>query len=311
LASTIRNGAPNASANTILIGTIAGDNQITVNEITSGLVISGTTTLTNAATSSFAVTVSDGINTIIVPTASITNTSGNWTASLTASQIKLLINGPLRVNASVNDAGILVYDTAFPTLNLATPVLTITDNVPGVVTGNGTVIFTFSFTEAVTGFDATDVGVTNGTKGTFTGTGSSYTLEVTPTSNSSGTISVTVASGVAVGVNTGRANTAASATQDFNTTLAATAPSLTLDIDNLATNANPLVTGTTTLPAGAPIFLTIDPDNDSGTSNNITYSATVQSGGIWSVNVATEDSGHRHCPFWWDSQICQNHCGCN
>lgn len=298
MATASRSGAPNASSSSILIGTIAGDNQITVNEITSGLVISGTTTLTAAASSSFTVTITDGTTTITVPTSSITNTSGNWTASLTASQIKSFANGPLTVNASVNDSGILVYDAAFPNLNLPSPVLSITDNVSGVVTGNGTVIFTFSFTEGVTGFDATDVAVANGTKGTFSTVNSStYTLEVTPSSNSSGAINVSVASGAAAGVNTGRGNTAASRTQDFNTTAAASVPTITIDIDGLATNPTPIISGTTSLAAGAPVIITIDPDNDSTTNNGVTYSATVQSGGTWSVNTSTETPDTGVVPF--------------
>jgi hypothetical protein len=204
----------------------------------------------------------------------------------------------LTVNASVNDAGILVYDAAFPTLNLPSPVLSITDNVSGVVTGNGTVIFTFSFSEGVTGFDATDVTVTNGTKGTFSTINSStYTLEVTPTSNSNGTMNVSVASGAAAGVNTGRGNTPASTTQDFNTTAAASVPTVTIDIDGLANSSTPIISGTTSLAAGAPIIVTIDPDNDSATNNSVTYSATVQSGGTWSVNTSTETPDTGVVPF--------------
>ena len=55
---------------------------------------------------------------------------------------------------------------------------------------NSTADFTasFEFSEAVTGFDASDVTVTGGAKGTFSGSGSSYTLVVTP----AGTVDVTV-----------------------------------------------------------------------------------------------------------------------
>lgn len=274
----------------INVYSVTGDNQIALGEIGSGIIITGDT---NQISRTVTVTVTDGTTTITKTTTSgSTYTSGtqNWSVSLTNAEVKSLRNGQLTVTGSVADGnGVSVSDIELPTLNLASPTLSITDNVSGIVTGSGTVTFTFSFSEGVTGFDATDVVVTNGTKGAFsTISSSSYTLVVTPTTNSSGTINVSVASGAALGVNTGRENTAASATQNFNTTAAASAPTITIDIDNLASSSTPTISGTTSLAAGAPVFVTIDPDNNNSTNNNITYSATVQSGGTWSVNTATE-----------------------
>ncbi|MFM2239777.1 MAG: hypothetical protein RJA69_1151, partial [Pseudomonadota bacterium] len=73
------------------------------------------------------------------------------------------------------------------------PTVTITDNVSG-ATATGNVTFTFTFSEAVTGFDASDITVSNGTKGTFTmaNDGLSATLVAIPTSNTSATLSVAV-----------------------------------------------------------------------------------------------------------------------
>ncbi|MGI0483729.1 Ig-like domain-containing protein, partial [Geminocystis sp. CENA526] len=88
------------------------------------------------------------------------------------------------------------------------PTLTISDNVPGVA--NGPVTFTFTFSEAVTGFTADDVTVTNGNKGTFTTVnGQTYTLVVTPTG---GEISVNVPAGAAQDL-AGNNSIAANATQ--------------------------------------------------------------------------------------------------
>lgn len=278
---------------------VTGDNLIVLGEIGSGITIAGDT---NQTSRTVTVTVTDGTTTITkTATSGSTYTSGtqNWSVSITNAEVKSLKNGQLTVTGSVADANsVSVTDVELPTLNLPSPVLSITDNVPGVVTGNGTVIFTFSFTEGVTGFDATDVAVANGTKGTFSTVNSStYTLEVTPTSNSNGTMIVSVASGSAAGVNTGRGNTAASRTQDFNTTAAASVPTITIDIDGLATNPTPIISGTTSLAAGAPVIVTIDPDNDSTTTNSVTYSATVQSGGTWSVNTSTETPDTGVVPF--------------
>ncbi|HJV85365.1 MAG TPA: Ig-like domain-containing protein [Noviherbaspirillum sp.] len=290
----------NASTSTISIGTIAGDDLISVNEIGSGLTISGTTSLTTAPTSAFTVTVTDGTTT---QTATVTaNTSGNWSALLTQSQIQALKNGPLTVTATVLDGTITVSDTALPTLSLPTPTITITDNIPGTAAGDITFTFTFSEdlvpygTNATKAFTADDITVANGTKGTFTKISpTEYTLVVTPTPTSSGTVTVGVASGAAYGVNSGRGNAAATGTQAYNTTdpSAGTPPTLTIDASSLETDSTPLITGTTSLPAGASVIITIDPDNDTTTNNSLTYSAMVQSDHTWSLNLdsATPSSG--------------------
>jgi hypothetical protein len=102
--------------------------------------------------------------------------------------------------------------------DLTPPTVNITDNVAA-ATATGPVTFTFSFSEAVTGFTADDVSVTNGSKGSFSMASDalSATLVVTPTASTSGTLTVSVATG-AFSDASGNANAAgASATQDFNT----------------------------------------------------------------------------------------------
>jgi hypothetical protein len=78
-------------------------------------------------------------------------------------------------------------------------VVTITDSVAE-TNATGPVTFTFTFNEDVgTSFTVDDVAVTGGTKGTFTRiSGTRATLEVTPTTNSTGTILVSVAAGAAL-----------------------------------------------------------------------------------------------------------------
>lgn len=98
------------------------------------------------------------------------------------------------------------------------PTVTITDDISA-NTATGNVTFTFTFSEAVTGFDSSNVVVTNGTKGTFNmaNNGLSATLVVTPTASSSGNIEVSVATGKFTD-NAGNANsTVASTTQAFDT----------------------------------------------------------------------------------------------
>ncbi len=95
------------------------------------------------------------------------------------------------------------------------PALAITDNAAGSVDGD--VTFTFTFSEAVTGFGAEDVHVTNGNAGAFVRIDEkTWTLQVTPSANTTGTIGVTVDNASAADL-AGNGNTAASAEQAFDT----------------------------------------------------------------------------------------------
>lgn len=273
---------------TISISTITGvdiaanDNAVTAGDISGGsFVVSG---VTNKTSSSVSVTISDGTTSRTLTTTSSTATSAAWSVAFTSADIKALKNGPITITSTVTDAskGVNVSQVKVPVLDLSTPVLTISDDVAG--TASGAVLFTFQFSENVTGFDATDVTVTGGTKGVFSGSGSTYTLAVTPNANSSGNIVVSVGTGAATGVTTGRGNAAASDTQAYNTTAAAAAPTLSVDSSGLAANPLPVITGTTSLSAGAPVVIAVDADND-GVAE-ATYSATVKSGGTWSLDLA-------------------------
>ena len=84
------------------------------------------------------------------------------------------------------------------TLNPALTV-TITDDEAGTATiAGGSILYTFQFSETVTGFDAADITVVNGTQGTFTAVdGDTYTLAVTPLADFQGILAVGVAAGVA------------------------------------------------------------------------------------------------------------------
>ena len=79
-------------------------------------------------------------------------------------------------HALVADNSGYLVDTNAPTVSVADPT--------NINLTTGAVTFDFSFSEAVTGFDASDVTVGNGTKGAFTATDSShYSLVITPTSS--------------------------------------------------------------------------------------------------------------------------------
>ncbi len=101
----------------------------------------------------------------------------------------------------------------------AAPVVTITNNVSA-ETATGPITFTFSFNRDVgTSFTADDVAVTGGSKGAFTRvSGTSATLIVTPDSNTTGTVQVSVAAN-SVTAATGTGNAAVSASKAYNTVI--------------------------------------------------------------------------------------------
>ncbi|MEJ5275468.1 MAG: Ig-like domain-containing protein [Thermogemmata sp.] len=141
-------------------GFTAGD--ITVTNGT----LSGFTTV-NAQTYTFNVApTADGPVTINIPAGAATDSGGRPSTA-----------------ASFN----ITSDRTAPTVNLTT-----TASDP---TNLAAIPFTATFSENVTGFTAGDITVTNGTVQNFSGSGSTYTFEVVPTSN--GTVTVSIAANVA------------------------------------------------------------------------------------------------------------------
>ena len=78
-------------------------------------------------------------------------------------------------------------------VDLTRPEVEITSEATGAVSGAFEVTITFS--EAVTGLGQSEITVTNGTVSSFSGSGTSYTVEITPSAN--GTVTVEIAADVA------------------------------------------------------------------------------------------------------------------
>ncbi|MFH5183586.1 immunoglobulin-like domain-containing protein [Paenibacillus sp. TAB 01] len=115
-------------------------------------------------------------------------------------------------NAASTDL-VLTYDHTLPTVTLTTPAGIFT-NEPFTVTAK--------FSEAVSGFADGDVTVTNGTVGAITGSGDTYTFQVTPTAD--GSVTVQLAADVAADA-AGNGNAAAT---DLALTYDHTLPTVTL-----------------------------------------------------------------------------------
>jgi hypothetical protein len=197
----------------------------------------------------------------------------------------LLITGANTFEAGVNTGAVTLVNN---------PTLTITDGQTG--PAKDAVTYTFTFSDAVTGFDITDITVTNGTKGTFTAVSATvYTLVVTPTANAEGTdIGVTVNSGTG-GIghhSTMTATIAQNAGAQAYDTIVPVAPG-TPDMlnasdsggsntDNITSTTTPTITGTAEANSTVKLY-----DTD-GTTVLGTGSATA--GGTYSIvsNTLTE-----------------------
>lgn len=142
-----------------------------------------------------------------------TNSGSNWTTGSGAGFT--LATGTYAVGAilvkQTNAAGFASTtngsNSAAYTIDTTAPTVTIaTDGVPN---SSGQLTYTFTFSEAVTGFAAGDITITNGTAGTLSGSGTTYTMLVTPTaSNSAQNLTVAVAADKATDT-AGNNNTAA------------------------------------------------------------------------------------------------------
>ena len=175
------------------------------------------------------------------------------------------------------------------------PTVTITDDEAGTANiASGSILYTFQFSEMVTGFDAADITVVNGTPGTFTAVdGDTYTLVVTPMADFQGILAVGVAAGVAFDAAV-TPNTAADLSVQAVDTLAPVA-SIILDAitaDNIVNAAEAAgtvaVTGTVggDVQVGDTVTLTVN--------GNSSYTGLVQAGLTFSIDVAGSDLCGRH-----------------
>jgi hypothetical protein len=139
---------------------------------------------------------------------------------------------------------------------------------------------TITFSESVTGFIDADVTVTNGTKSGFTGSGSSYTLSVTPSGQ--GVVTVNVAANVAQDA-TGNNNTAAT---QVSRTFDSVAPTVTISSTTASTtNVNPIPV-TITFSESVTGFVDADVTVTNGTKSGFSGSGTT-----YTVNVTPSAQG--------------------
>ncbi|UOQ53600.1 Ig-like domain-containing protein [Hymenobacter cellulosivorans] len=157
------------------------------------LLNTSTPTYTGTAPANSTVAVYVDTNPIGTTTA---NASGNWTLT----QPTALTQGSHTVNATAQTSGATVSvrsNTNNFTIDAVRPTVVIssTAGASGTTTSTSPLPFTVTFSETVTGFVAGDVTVTNGTISGFSGSGTTYSFNVTPPG--SGTVTVNVPANVA------------------------------------------------------------------------------------------------------------------
>ncbi len=129
-------------------------------------------------------------------TASNFNRVSSWTYTVTITPEK---SGEVRVEVRSNvaldrgDNGNQAAEPLVIEVDLTRPEVEITSEATGAV--SGAVEVTITFSEAVTGLGQSEITVTNGTVSSFSGSGTSYTVEITPSAN--GTVTVEIAADVA------------------------------------------------------------------------------------------------------------------
>ncbi|EPN8460490.1 Ig-like domain-containing protein [Vibrio cidicii] len=225
---------------------------------------------------------------------SVTGTGTVTSASETVSGIDLsnLNDGTLTLSVIVTDSAgnSASAVTASSALDTVAPTVTISDDTTGTATGD--VLYTFTFSESVTGFTVDDITVSGGTKGTFSAvSGTVYTLVVTPTANSTSNLTVDVAANVATDT-AGNPNSAATqSVQVVDTAL----PSIGISSDKTALKVGETATLTFTLSESATDFAeadvtvvggTLSNFAGSGTSYTATFTPTADTTSTATINVA-------------------------
>jgi uncharacterized repeat protein (TIGR02543 family) len=264
--------------------TMDADKTVTANYV----VITRTLTVNSSAASGVAITsttgqggttpytktgLADGASVSLTAPAVTGYTFTGWTGAVTSSNVTI----PLTMDADKTVTANYTYtDVTAPTVTLASVAPDQTNVSP--------IPFTATFSESVTGFALGDITVTNGTAGTFAGSGSSYSFVVTPASQ--GTVTVNIAAGVCQDA-VGNPNTAAAALSRVYDTgppaavLASTATA--------ATNVSPIPC-TVTFSEGVTGFVLGDIGVTNGTAasfagSGTSYSFVVTPGGQGTVTV--------------------------
>jgi len=255
----------------------------------------------NLLTGSQTLSTSDNITFTLSNLTSLTSIEGDYQLTLAAAGSSIL---DVAANTLGADA------TRSWAVDTTSPTLTITPN--GTLTNAASTTFTFQFNEAVTGFDASDVSLMNGSAGAFTSVDAdTYTLVVSPVAD--GLVTVDVANAAAIDA---ALNSSTSANASVTTDQTAPSPTITSTENNPTANSTFGVTIDFGEPVGA--FVAGDINVANGSVANLvdngggSFTATIDaaSDGVITVdvagNVATDTAGNNNSPATQFSITVQN-----
>lgn len=223
-------------------------------DVTSDSGVSNTDNLTNDRTPTFrGTTIANSLVEVLegqtVIASGSSNPDGIWALTVPSP----MPPGPHTLRARVRDANGFVSQLSPPTqivIDAQPPTLAITPN--DITTNHGTVVFSFQFSEAVVGFTADDVTLTNAEAGAFTVVDpDTYRLEASPVADGAVTVSVashSVQDRAGNSLPSGRSVTITSDTQapeiPSAPDLAPASDTGVSDTDNLTNDARPTFLGT-------------------------------------------------------------------
>jgi len=211
-----------------------------------------------------------GTNFIAPATVTFNGTAATGVVINSATQITVPVpvgatTGPIAVTTA---SGTATSSTSFHVL--PTAVITSSAGASGGSTSTSPFAVTVTFSQAVTGFGAGDVVLTNGTLSSFAGNGTTYTFNVTPTAN--GLVTVNVPANAAQN-STADGNVAATPFSLTYTQGITAAPVLTAPANNsLLNTATPAYLGTA--PAGSTVTVYVD---------NVSIGTTTAAGGTFGL----------------------------
>ena len=250
--------------------------------------------LTNDNTPTFSGTAPAGSTvSVIVDGSSVGTTtadaSGNWAFTPTIA----LTSGSHSVSARAADAAgntSTISNTNTFTVDTAVPSVAISSAATN-PTSISRLLVTVTFSEAVTSFVAGDVTVTNGSISGFSGSGTTYTFNVTPAAN--GTVTVDVPANVTQDA-ASNGNTAAPQFNIIFSDVTAWNGSVSIDWYAAAnwSNGVPTYSLDATIPAGAPQYPAISASTAFARNLTIAAGATLsQSGGTLDVKGTWTNNG--------------------
>ena len=296
----LRDAAGNHAAGTLPATTIADSSDIVIDTTAPAPTINGPTSPTGSDPFTVAIDFGEVVTgfestDITVGNGSVNgltdNGSGSYTVSIDATsdgQITVNIGVAVAQDLAGNDNIAAEQFSVTMDTDAPAPTISSTANDP---TNTSPISVTIDFNEAVSGFTVEDITVGNGAKNDFSGSGASYTLNITPLAD--GSVTVDVDAGAAADTARNDNIAAAQFSITYDTTalvpgmpdLAAASDTGMSDTDNITTETAPQFTGS--CESGATVTLQSSMDGDLTPTD-------LCSGGLYDILLTSALSEGKH-----------------